>query len=147
MAIKYLSINNDSIDFNNIPKLDIQNIFKENIVIDKLNYEYLIFNNASNNLTRQQNAFIILTENSNISASVVKSFLHLYYDPNNQSGIRIVSRKQLNDSAIEKDIFIGYSNSQERFVTRCPVPVSSANNDEIATTNWVHQLLASKGIS
>ena len=146
MAIKYLSINNDSIDFNNIPKLNTHNIFTDNITIDKLFHEYLIFNNASNNLSQQQNAFIILTENSNLNAEVVKSFLHLYYDTNNQSGIRIVSRKQLADSTMEKDINIGYSNSQQRFVTRCPDPISSANNTEIATTYWVRQLLASKGL-
>ena len=150
MSIKYLSINNSSINFNKIPKLDTENTFTKNMKITNTNRQ-----------DNQQTILYIRDEYySYISTNRIKDSLNTisFQDCNNEWYGVCEQRtfKDSNNTEVDLGIhnideshwsYLGIGLNNGVLYTRCPTPVSNSNSTQIATTQWVRQLLASKGIN
>ena len=160
MAIKYLSINNDSIDFNNIPKLDSTNTFKEknifenDIIQDSLAKHnrncYILFNGFDSYSTPQnnKNVFICTTNNSDIAMEAISQHISLFQNSNGTNGVQLLARQTNDrDHAFSKSMGIYYNYPANKFASYTLQPENNSNNDNIATTAWVRQLLTRNGIN
>ena len=162
MAIKYLSINNDSINFNNIPKLDSNNVFDG---YNTFNKELHVLNN-SNDGKYANNAYMYLgntvsyTEtptatthgylcmaHDNGHDSDIFAFIDLARTASNNSSASLCARNvnEQNDP-VNDSIQVLWNPNIQRFTCTISTPPDSINNEEIATTRWVRALLRRLGL-
>ena len=151
MAIKYLSINNSSIDFNNIPKLDTENTFTKNMKITNTNK----YQNKSQSILYIRDEYYSYTSPDRVGDSL--NTISFQDCNNNWYGV-CEQRTYVKSNHTEVDLgihnidatqwnFLGIGLNNGVLYTRCPTPASNSNSTQIATTEWVRKLLASKGIS
>ena len=138
MTIKYLSINNNSIDLSNIVSIQDGRIFaNSNFIIqtDKIkgnnNTESLYYSLAIVDKNGIENRNSFGKFETNINLDYVKSQMSVY--------------QNIKDSTVCQVIGI-QSNNDGSFHTSCYTPLPSSNTSEIATTKWVRDLLSSKGL-
>ena len=148
--IKQLSINNEVLNIDNLAKLDSGNVFdvqqvirseKEGPSLKIIQPEMDITQDSERELRSQ----IWFTDSQNRGLGVIQhiqtgnyiSFQFLYN--------RIIDR-QIQNSWIGLGIIHDLQTNQIS-VTSSNQPNIASNNSEIATTSWVRQLLASKGIN
>lgn len=138
MAIKYLSINNNAIDLSNVVSIKDGKIYtNETFIIqtDKIkgnnNTESHYYSLAivDKNGIENQNSFGKFE--TNINLNYIKSQMSVY--------------QNIKDSTVTQVIGI-QSNNDGSFHTSCYTPLPSSNTSEIATTKWVNDLLARKGL-
>lgn len=149
MAIKYLSINNEVLNIDNIPKLNIKNIFTNTQVIqgdhNNLNERPLLmiqdsghkYNDTIQNPIYQTISF--LDKESNWYGVCE----HRILQTNGNSEMYLSIHNITQD--IWQHIGIGVKNDGTIY-TVSPTMNQESNNNEIATTKWVRDLLSSKGL-
>ena len=147
MAIKYLSINNDSIDFSNIPKLDSDNIFagviisnnSQSVVQRLQNYD--VFSNPSDNMQY----WVIQSTDESGQYGVTK--LKNYKDADGRQYFQIADCMYSDkDNYYMSGILIGHFNSHQYVCITTDIP-SNSNDNQLATTQWVRSLLRRNGIN
>lgn len=146
MAIKYLSINSETLDISNIPKLNTTNTFTKPITIRtpelKGDHIYLINDNLDINNAgstelntrlwfRDKNMNTVSVVQSNIDNGYIN--LQMLVENNEHQWQGISVRKNLSTGNI--------------YMQRSMDPGPNDNTTDIPTTRWVRNLLASKGIS
>ena len=151
MTIKYLSINNSSININNIPKLNTENTFTKNMKITNTNK----YQNKAQSILYIRDEYYSYTSPDRVSDSL--NTISFQDCNNNWYGV-CEQRTNVNNDFTEVDLgiqnidanqwnYLGIGLNNGEIYTRCPTPVSNSNSTQIATTAWVRALLASKGIS
>ena len=145
MGIKYLSINNSSIDFNNIPRLNTENIFtnvnrstnNQCIIQDLQNYD--VFSNPSDNLQY----WMIQSTDKNFNG-VTK--LKNYKDIDGRQYFQIADCMYSDkDNYNMSGLLIGHFNNQQYVYVTTSIP-NNSNDRQVATTQWVRNLLRQSGI-
>ena len=157
MAIKYLSINNESINFNNIPKLNTQNTFLNNQVflitspsdeisiksnnldINNPNDPNTWWNTNPDGTQWNENGIGILDKNNN----VIAHFKGGMWKNNQQTYcfVRVYDNSKSTFSEIQLIYKDGY------FYHYGYTPIQSASDNQIATCDWVRNLLIRNGIN
>ena len=163
MAIKYLSINNETLDISNIPKLDSNNTFTGNNTFNNLNtfqnisltkdykYGYVYLNGIDNKTTpsETQTWFLVATNNNSSLPENNPAYISLSLDKTNNAVCEFAVRKTLDhyDYSAASLLGIQYNYNASRFETFSPHPPLQENSNFIATTYWVRQLMRSAGIN
>lgn len=162
MSIKYLSINNEVLNIENIPKLDTVNVYTGASVC----YDYLKDDNDPNShkihvikcLTNMQKGNIPKSERLAHVMKLTESQVDDVKETFAEYCMKVedISRDINNwmkvyrnkiDNLESSDISINYSNTNNGFYTHCPTPTNVSNGTEIATTKWVRDLMKRCGIS
>lgn len=160
MAIKYLSINNEVLNIENIPKLDSANTFKEknifenDIIQDSLVKHnrncYILFNGFDSYSTPQnnKNVFICTTNNSDVAMEAISQHISLFQNSTGENGVQLLARQTNDrDHAYSQSMGIYYDYPANKFGSYTLHPYTNSNNNDIATTAWVRQLLTRNGIN
>ena len=162
MAIKYLSINNETLNISELVRLTtINNLGANGRVTFQNGPSYQA-------LTGYYNIYVIpelkgtkptttyyrsmtladktkldnISEDSNSLAKV-----ELQYRTDGQTRAQLMAYKPSHDDSTFAYLAIGWMENSNTAYTYCPSPANTSNNNEIATTQWVRQYLSSKGIS
>ena len=162
MAIKQLSINNAVINFDNIPKLNTNNVFDGYNTFNKVVH---ILNNSDNG-KYSKNAYLYLgntvsyTEtptatthgylcmaHDNGHDSDIFAFIDLARTSSNSSSASLSARNVNEQNApVNDSIQVSWNVDTQRFTCTASSPPDSVNNEEIATTRWVRALLRRLGL-
>lgn len=146
MAIKYLSINNEILDIDNIPKLDSNNVFTRYNTFQS-NSEALL------SLRRDLNLYTDTNERNNLIEFSDKE-KHIFgrcgfYKDSTITSMEIrISDCYNQDSASIAILGLRQDLQTGRTYTRSSAQLSSnSNGSELATTQWVRTLLKSLGLN
>lgn len=158
--IKQLSINSETLDISNIPKLNSTNTFKEknifenDIIQDSLVKHnrncYILFNGFDSYSTPQnnKNVFICTTNNSDVAMEAISQHISLFHNSTGENGVQLLARQTNDrDHAFSKSMGIYYNYPANKFGSYTLHPETNSNNDSIATTYWVRSLLQRNGIN
>lgn len=162
MAIKYLSINNEI--------LNISELIRVNIINNLGTDGHVIYQNGSNYQTISgiNNIYVIpelkgtapninyyrsmaLTDktklgNFDIDTNSLAKVELQYRTDDGQTCAQLMAYRPVPDVSSFGYIRIGWKENQNTVYTYCPTPANTSNTTEIATTQWVQNLLKSKGL-
>lgn len=162
MTIKYLSINNEVLNIENIPKLDAVNVYTSSGIV----YDYL----KDDNDPKSHKLHVIQCATNMQKGSIPKSYRIGQVMKLTESHVEDVKEtfaeycmkvedisgdinnwikvyRNIVDNSESSDISINYNNANNSFYTHCPTPTNVSNGTEIATTKWVRDLMKRCGIS
>ena len=80
---------------------------------------------------------------TNYNKSLSELLIETYKNGNNRAAL--IARKNIDSQDKQQEIQIQYDQASDAFVTYAPHPPSKSNNNEIATTKWVRDLLIKNG--
>ena len=160
--IKSISINNQILDIDNIPKLNTNNVFDG---YNTFNKDLHVLNN-SNDGKYANNAYLYLgntvsyTEtptatthgylcmaHDNGHDSDIFAFIDLARTSANNSSASLSARNVNEQNApVNDSIQVLWNAELQRFTCTASSPPDSVNNEEIATTRWVRALLRRLGL-
>ena len=162
MAIKYLSINNETLNISDLIRLNtINNLgsngrvtFQNGPSYQALTGYYNIYvipelkGTKPNSTYYRSMTLADKTKLDNISPdynSLAKVELQ-YRSEDGQTRSQLMAYKPVPDDSTFEYLAIGWLENSDRAYTYCPSPANTSYNNEIATTQWVQNLLKSKGL-
>ena len=161
MAIKYLSINNETLNISDLIRLNTINNLGTN---GRVTYQNGTSYQA---LTGSHNIYVIpelkgtkptstyyrsmsladKTKLDNfISDSNSLAKVELQYRDDGQTRAQLMAYKPVPDDSTFAYLALGWQENSNTPYTYCPSPANTSYNNEIATTQWVQNLLKSKGL-
>lgn len=131
------------------------NVHENNLIFtNKNNLSYIIKQTTQKigeTITSDRNSeglVIKLTDidgSTDYNKSLSELLIETYKNGNNKAAL--IARKNIDSEDKQQQIQIQYDQASDTFITYTPHPPSASNNNEIATTKWVRDLLKSKGIN
>ena len=129
------------------------NVHENNLIFtNKNNLSYIIKQTTQKigeTITSDRNSeglVIKLTDidgSTDYNKSLSELLIETYKNGNNKAAL--IARKNVDSLDKQQEIQIQYDQASDTFVTYAPHPPSNSNNNEIATTKWVRDLLIKNG--